>query len=122
MGFTSELDATLAAVRSYVLADEDTDLSEDQIRDARLAVEEDLPEAIGFIRSSTKKMDALINAILKISRDGRRELRPEKIDLAEMLENTTASINHQVDGAGGKIKIAAGRPRALCSARDRETA
>jgi signal transduction histidine kinase len=46
----------------------------------RLGVEEDLPEAIGFIRSSTKKMDGLINAILKISRDGRRELKPERVN------------------------------------------
>ena len=117
MGFTSELEATLAAVRAYVLADDGKDLTEDQIRDARLAVEEDLPEAIGFIRSSTKKMDALINAILKISRDGRRELRPEKIDLAEMLENTAASIYHQVDEAGGEIKIAVGGARGLISDR-----
>ncbi|HEV7437372.1 MAG TPA: CHASE3 domain-containing protein, partial [Pseudorhizobium sp.] len=91
MGFTSELDATLAAVKAYVLADGDV-LTEDQIREARLAVEEDLPEAIGFIRSSTKKMDGLINAILKISRDGRRELKPESINLSELLESTAASI------------------------------
>ena len=32
--------------------------------EARMAVETDLPEAIGFIRSLTVKMDKLINAIL----------------------------------------------------------
>ena len=41
----------------------------------RLAIEEDLPESIGFIRSSTQKMDRLINAILKLSREGRRQDR-----------------------------------------------
>ncbi len=116
MGFTSELDATLAAVRTYVLADGDA-LTEDQVRDARLAVEEDLPEAIGFIRSSTRKMDGLINAILKISRDGRRELKPEPVNLTELLENTAASIYHQVDEAGGEIKIAVGGARGLISDR-----
>ena len=39
---------------------------------------DDLPEAIGFIRSSTHKMDGLINAILKLSREGRRVLKPER--------------------------------------------
>lgn len=116
MGFTSELDATLSAVKTYVLAEGGT-LTEEEIRDARLAVEEDLPEAISFIRSSTKKMDALINAILKISRDGRRELKPEPVDLAELLENTAAAIYHQVDEAGGEIRIAVGGARGMVSDR-----
>lgn len=116
MGFTSELDTTLATVRTYVLSDGDR-LTESEIREARLAVEEDLPEAISFIRSSTKKMDGLINAILKISRDGRRELKPEPIDLSELLENTAASIYHQVDEAGGEIRIAVGGAKGLVSDR-----
>ena len=116
MGFTSELDTTLSTVRTYILSDGDR-LTEDEIREARVAVEEDLPEAIGFIRSSTKKMDGLINAILKISRDGRRELKPEPIDLSELLENTAASIYHQVDEAGGEIRIAVGGAKGLISDR-----
>jgi signal transduction histidine kinase len=116
MGFTSELDATLKSIHAYVMAD-GAELTEDQVRDARLAVEEDLPEAIGFIRSSTKKMDALINAILKISRDGRRELKPERIDLGEMLEATAASVYHQVSDAGGEVSISAGAARGLITDR-----
>lgn len=116
MGFTSELDATLKAVRTYVLSDGEQ-LSETDIRDARLAVEEDLPEAIGFIRSSTKKMDGLINAILKISRDGRRELKPERIDLRELLTNTAATIHHQVTDGGGEVTISADAARSLVTDR-----
>jgi signal transduction histidine kinase len=62
-------------------------------------------------------MDALINAILKISRDGRRELRPEKVDLSELLENTAASIYHQVNDAGGEVKISVGASRGLVTDR-----
>jgi len=116
MGFTSELDASLKAISSYVLADENKP-SEDEVREARLAVEEDLPEAIGFIRSSTKKMDALINAILKISRDGRRELKPERIDLGELLETTAASVHHQVSETGGEVSISVGAARGLLTDR-----
>lgn len=76
MGFLSEFDTSLKPVTAYVLADGKMP-SDDVVRDARLAVEEDLPEAISFIRSSTRKMDQLINAILKISRDGQRKLQPE---------------------------------------------
>jgi signal transduction histidine kinase len=116
MGFTSELDATLKAVRKYVLAD-GADISESDLQDARLAVEEDLPEAIGFIRSSTKKMDGLINAILKISRDGRRELKPERIDLNELLETTAATIYHQVSETGGEVKVSVNAARTIITDR-----
>ena len=63
MGFTAELDETMKSIQAYVLADGDP-LSEQEIKEARAAASEDLPEAIGFIRSSTRKMDGLINAIL----------------------------------------------------------
>ncbi len=104
MGFTAELDTSLKALQAYVLADGDK-LTEEQIREARLAASEDLPEAIGFIRSSTKKMDGLINAILKISRDGRRPLKPERIELKTMLEATSASVHHQISESEGSVQL-----------------
>lgn len=109
MGFTSELQAALGAIRAYVLADDRTP-SADEILEARRAAAEDLPEAIGFIRSSTKKMDSLINAILKISRDGRRELKIEQIDLKALVEAAAAAVTHQVAESGGEITIAAALP------------
>ena len=104
MGFTAELDTSLKALQAYVLADGDK-LTEDQIREARLAASEDLPEAIGFIRSSTRKMDGLINAILKISRDGRRPLKPERIDLKALVEATSASVHQQISESDGTVRI-----------------
>lgn len=109
MGFTSELDETMRSIQKYVLA-EGEPLEEHEIHEARLAASEDLPEAIGFIRSSTKKMDGLINAILKISRDGRRPLKPEKIDLKELLQATADTVNHQVSETEGEITVEADVP------------
>ncbi len=109
MGFTSELDQTMKTVQEYVLAD-GAELTPQQIQDARQAASEDLPEAIGFIRSSTRKMDGLINAILKISRDGRRPLVPETIDLKAILEVTADNVHHQVAETGGKVTITASVP------------
>ena len=104
MGFTSELQASLASIQSYVLADGKAP-SEGDILEARRAASEDLPEAIGFIRSSTKKMDGLINAILKISRDGRRELRIERVDIKALVETGAAAVNHQVSESDGEVAI-----------------
>ena len=102
MGFLSEFDASLKPVESFVLADGKA-LSESDIKEARVAIEEDLPEAISFIRSSTRKMDQLINAILKISRDGRRKLQPERVDLKSILSSAAESVQHQVISTGGEI-------------------
>lgn len=104
MGFLSELDTAMTSVSTYILAD-DKKPSEGEIREARRAVEEDLPEALGFIRSSTRKMDSLINAILKISRDGRRKLQPDRIDLKSLLETASANVHHQLSESGGTVDI-----------------
>ncbi|MGV2085426.1 MULTISPECIES: sensor histidine kinase [unclassified Rhizobium] len=103
MGFLAEFDTSLKAVTAYVLS-EGKPLSENDVRDARLAVKEDLPEAMGFIRSSTRKMDALINAILKISRDGRRKIQPERVALKATIDATIASVQHQIVASEGKIE------------------
>src|SRR5690606_14196367 len=63
MGFTAELDETMKSIQAYVLAEGEP--TEQETAEAKRAAAEDLPEAIGFIRSSTRKMDGLINAILK---------------------------------------------------------
>src|SRR5690606_31534585 len=79
MGFTSEMEASVNILRSYM---ESRPVENDPFdEEARLAATEDLPEAINFIRAATRKMDGLINAILKISREGRRQLKPDSVDL-----------------------------------------
>lgn len=122
MGFTSELEASLGALQTYI---GDTphgetaltaDANDHTAENARLAAFEDLPEAIGFIRSSTHKMDALINAILKLSREGRRTLKPEGVDLQALLENAASAVRHQIVEAGGEV-IIDGKPPAMLSDR-----
>jgi signal transduction histidine kinase len=104
MGFTSELESALKSINGYFK--EEGGLVRDDVRQsAMLAVDEDLPEAIGFIRTSTRKMDNLINAILKISRDGRRPLKPERIDLQSLIKASADVIQHQVLDADGEVSV-----------------
>ena len=109
MGFTSELETSLAPVRSFVEGASAQDAGAVP-EDAKLAVTEDLPEAIGFIRSSTRKMDGLINAILKLSREGRRVLKAERVDLDAFLRTAADSVQHQLVEAGGEIVMAGRAP------------
>ena len=71
------------------------------------AVREDMPEALGFIRASTEKMDRLINAILRLSREGRRNLLPETLDMTAMARNIADSVHHQTEAAGAQILVEA---------------
>ena len=106
MGFTSELERGVASMKA-ALDNALTPSPETAAAtvEARTAADEDLPEAIGFIRSSTKKMDSLINAILKLSREGHRTLRPEPIVLSELIEAGADAIQHQLAEASGSVKM-----------------
>lgn len=106
MGFTSELEASVNDLQALIdKTNGGIDPDNPVAKQARTAATVDVPEAIGFIRSSTKKMDDLINAILKLSREGRRELRPERVELGQMIGASAAAIQHQLAEAGGKIKL-----------------
>ena len=104
MGFTSELEAAMKTVGPYVAGDAT------MADRARVATEEDIPEALRFIRASTGKMDGLINAILKLSREGRRELRPEPVDLVTLFKTAAGSVRHQTDEVGAEISVPSSAP------------
>ena len=91
MGFTSELETSMKPIGALLDAAEATAPSIVPTG-ARLAVRDDVPEAIGFIRSSTKKMDRLINAILQLSRQGRRTLTPEPLDMEALVGGVVDSL------------------------------
>ncbi len=73
--------------------------------DVRLASTEDLPEAIRFIQTSTSKMDRLITAILRLSREGRRVLAPERLDMVALVGGVFDSVRHQADQAGAELVV-----------------
>jgi signal transduction histidine kinase len=109
MGFTAELEGSLKAIQR-LLDSPETGPSEDALKEAEIAAKEDLPEAINFIRSSTRKMDGLINAILKISRDGRRPLQPELIDLGAIVRTSGEAVQHQIAEADGELDVSVNVP------------
>ncbi|SHF26032.1 hypothetical protein SAMN02745157_2034 [Kaistia soli DSM 19436] len=96
MGFTGELDA----IRN--------DLIEQDARSAdpqRSQIYADFDEALGFIKASISKMDRLINAILNLSRAGRRDFNPQQIDLSQALKTIQDAVTHQAQEADAVIEI-----------------
>jgi signal transduction histidine kinase len=104
MGFTSELETAARTVGRYVDARRKAEGS-DVPRDVIDAIGEDMPEAFTFIKTSTTKMDRLIGAILKLSREGRRILTPEALAMAPLLENIRATLQHKVSEKNAHIII-----------------
>ena len=105
MGFTSELEN--AAQRLSAMMDRLEDKVPGLVdKDAKLAAREELPEAIGFIRTSTAKMDRLINAILRLSREGRRTITPEKLDMSALFQDVADSLRHPIDERDIDLSIA----------------
>ena len=104
LGFTSELDEARKVIRGHL---EKLYEAQPELRDENtwLAVDEDLPEALGFIRSSTEKMDRLINSILELSRQGRRKLQPEMLDMEELAQGIVDSIHQTVEDAGARVEV-----------------
>jgi len=95
MGFTAELEMARRTVEDFHAR---AVAAAPELAGGEMAtlVESDFAEAIGFIRTSTAKMDRLINAILTLSRTERRVLQPEPLDMAELLEPFGRSLAHQL--------------------------
>ena len=100
VGFTGELQEGLGSLRLLVdRSDTGSGADDPVLQEARAAATELLPEAIGYIRSSTEKMERLISAVLKLAREGRRPLKAEPIDLREVVTGGAAAIQHQLSEA-----------------------
>jgi signal transduction histidine kinase len=117
MGFTSELEelradifkriATLGrAAVSAPLVPASAGDAEPALEGPDKQLSQDFAEALGFIKSSIAKMDRLITAILNLTREGRREFEPERIDTRELIEAIVTTVAHQASQAEAQIRVA----------------
>jgi signal transduction histidine kinase len=116
MGFTSELEELrddifkrIAALsRSAASAESGpvvTSETEPMLEGKDKQLSQDFSEALGFIKSSIARMDRLISAILNLTREGRREFEPVRIDTRELIEGIVATVAHQAAEADAQIRI-----------------
>jgi signal transduction histidine kinase len=104
MGFTSELEAAAQTVGRFV-NDRIRTAPDDVPAEIVETMDEDMPEAFRFIKTSTAKMDGLIGAILKLSREGRRVMAPEPLVMRAVLEGIAATLKHRTDEIDARIVI-----------------
>jgi signal transduction histidine kinase len=117
MGFTSELEELRANIFKRIaalhLATAPAATSPETASDAEPALEprdkqllSDFSEALEFIKSSIAKMDRLISAILSLTREGRREFDPVRIDMKELIDAIVTTVAHQASEAEAEIRVA----------------
>lgn len=115
MGFTSELEelggdifrriGSLAHVSAEGAPLAPAGPGEIALEGADKQLSEDFSEALGFIKTSIAKMDRLISAILNLTREGRREFQPVKIDTRELIEAIVSTLAHQAAEAQAEIHL-----------------
>jgi signal transduction histidine kinase len=70
-------------------------------------LKQDIPEALGFIRSSVARMDSQIGAILKLSRAGRRKLSPEPLQMGDLVRGILQTLTHQLESRTVAVTVGA---------------
>lgn len=89
-GFTGELQANLAEATE--LLRESAERLAERVRERlTIVLQQEAPEALHFIDTSVHQMDLLFNAILTMSRLGRRKLKPETLDMTELVQSAAAA-------------------------------
>ncbi|HWZ37806.1 MAG TPA: CHASE3 domain-containing protein [Bradyrhizobium sp.] len=114
MGFTSELEELRGDIfrRIAALAQAVTEPApalapdtEPELEGQDKQLSADFSEALGFIKSSIAKMDRLITAILNLTREGRRQFEPVRVDTRELIEAIVQTLAHQAAEANAEIRI-----------------
>ena len=116
MGFTSELEELRADIFNRIAALRHAAASvppapvadgstEPALEGEDKQLLQDFSEALEFIKSSIAKMDRLITAILNLTREGRREFEPVRIDTRELIEAIVTTVAHQAAEAEAQIRI-----------------
>ena len=98
-GFTSELEAGRADMRAALGGHPDAP-----------RIDAELGEALGFIQAAVTRMEGLIAAILRLSREGRRRFEPEPLDMSALVRGLADAQQHQIGTAGARVEVAPDLP------------
>jgi len=98
-GYSRELEYSIKDLRNTL-----SDKSLDNVLDELAPIlDEEIPEALRFIRTSTAKMETLLAGLLRLSRSGRAALKIESLDMNQIIAKVIASTEFQIKEIGVKV-------------------
>lgn len=101
-GFSKQL--TTSVEKLEQLLDEDV-LPEDKRVQVFPLLHDRIPEALGFIASSTMKMDRLIKGLLRLSRLGRSVIHPRVVDMNKLMEEVVGASQFMITQKGISLEV-----------------
>jgi signal transduction histidine kinase len=101
-GFSSELSRSCDLLHSTL---KDKIKASDISEEVQKAFNKDVPEALGYILTSARKMDSLLSGLLRLSRLGQVVVDIERLDMNAMLTDVVKNIEFQVKEAGATVEL-----------------
>lgn len=101
-GFSKELAKDIEKVRQKLNENSTSSAVKEELAET---LEEDIPEAIKFILTSSSKMDTLLSGLLRISRMGRVTLTIKRLDMNELMTNVIGAFEYKIKEEKVKVQI-----------------
>jgi PAS domain S-box-containing protein len=92
-GFNKELQASLNDLKEILKSE---GVSESVRKKCAFIIEEDIPESMHYILSSTSKMDGLLSGLLVLSRLGRQKMTFKDLDLNALLQEVINTFEYEI--------------------------
>jgi PAS domain S-box-containing protein len=101
-GFGGELNADCDRLLEMLSARTD---DKDNMENITAILQESIPESLGFISESAKKMTDLLDGLLQISRVGSVEISSETLDMNCLTKEVLAAMEHQIQASGALVTV-----------------
>ena len=111
-GFSAELRFAIETIQAAIGAAL-PQLDETQRSAVVTAIERDIPESLEFIESSVSRIDAFLNAVLRLSRLSRRELKLELIDADAVVQSAIESLAKEIEQREVEISVESSLPEVV---------
>lgn len=100
-GFTKEIQSLIGEIKELVL---DENVDEQKKEKLEEIINKEIKEANDFIDSSVNKMSALLEGLLQLSRLGRSQMVPEKVDLEKVFDEIICINEYMIKEAEIEVK------------------
>ena len=101
-GFSKELQSAVERIRTIL---DEIELPVEARAKFAEPLEDDIPDALRFILTSSSKMDALLSGLLRVSRLGRAALNIEPLDINKLISDITETHKYMIQEANVRIQI-----------------
>lgn len=102
-GFTMEIESSIAEVKNIIGNNLQDKVSQPEFEKLSAIVNDDVPESLSFIQASVERMNSLTNAILNLSRIGRRVYKPVLVDMNELISRCLKNLQYETNENNVKI-------------------